>query len=225
VDKPKVSFSLDDKPFCDESWFFTQRLVASVRLDGGGDQHTFGPPYVPEWNEFFARRMHFDYRKLRIEPERIGLIINATDHDCFLYGLSVPALMEKLFESVGLRAKLSSGGLITRQLISRLGGVDGARVFKIPGVRRLLKTYGPREAFTKKAALELIGERDPNNPQANFADHRRLFIEPRDFGTDLTPQMVFAYGRASLPPRRLPGRSLGTDAIGCNQLDQTPESV
>jgi hypothetical protein len=27
----------------------------------------------------------------------------------------------------------------TRQLLARLGGVDGARVFKIPGVRRLLK--------------------------------------------------------------------------------------
>src|SRR5262249_33151575 len=193
VDKPKVSFSLDDKPFCGESWFFTQRLVASVRLHGGGDQHTFGPPYVPKWNEFFARRMHFDYRKLRIEPERIGIIINATDHDCFLYGLSVPALMEKLFESIGVRAKLSGGGLITRQLISRLGGVDGARVFKIPGVRRLFKAYGPRHAFTKKAALELIGKKDPNTPQASFADHRRLFIEPRDFGTDLTPQMVFSY--------------------------------
>ena len=116
--------------------------------------------------------MHFDYRKLRIEPERIGITINATDHDCFLYGLSVPALMEKLFESIGVRAKLSGGGLITRQLISRLGGVDGARVFKIPGVRRLFKAYGPRDAFTKKAALELIGKKDPNNPQASFADHR-----------------------------------------------------
>jgi len=101
--------------------------------------------------------------------------------------------MEKLFESIGVRAKLSGGGLITRQLISRLGGVDGARAFKIPGVRRLFKAYGPRDAFTKKAALELIGKKDPNNPQASFADHRRLFIEPRDFGTDLTPQMVFSY--------------------------------
>jgi hypothetical protein len=39
----------------------------------------------------------------------------------------------------------------TRQLLARLGGVDGARVFKIPGVRRLLKQYGPTQAFTKAA--------------------------------------------------------------------------
>ena len=76
LNKPKVSFSLDDKPFCGESWFFNQVLVASVKLYGGDAQHSFDPPYVPEWNEFFARRMHFIYNRLRIEPERIGIIIN-----------------------------------------------------------------------------------------------------------------------------------------------------
>jgi hypothetical protein len=163
-----VSFALNAKPFCADTWFYTQHLVASVTLYGGDNEHTFHPPYVPEWNEFFARRMHFEYNRLRIEPERIGIIIGATDHDTFLYGLPVPALMEQLFESVGLRAKLSGGGLITRQLISRLGGVDGARVFKIPGVRRLLKTYGPRDAFTKKAALQLIGGKITLRPRSRI---------------------------------------------------------
>jgi hypothetical protein len=191
--KPKVSFALNAKPFCADTWFYTQHLVASVRLYGGDNEHSFHPPYVPEWNEFFARRMHFEYNRLRIEPERIGIIIDAADHDTFVYGLPVPALVEQLFESVGLRAKLSSGGLIARQLISQLGGLGGARVLKIPGVRRLLKKYGPRDAFTKKAALHLIGGKDPDNPQATFADHKHLYIEPREIGTELTVAMVFAY--------------------------------
>jgi hypothetical protein len=190
---PKVSFSLNAKPFCSDGWFYTQHLVASVAVYGDDEHYTFRPPYVPEWNEFFARRMHLHYNKLRVEPERIGIIIDAADHDSFVYGLPVPALVEKLFESLGLHAKLSGGGLITRQLISRLGGLAGARVFKIPGVRRLLRTYGPRDAFTKKAALQLIGGDDPGNPQASFADHKHLYIEPREHGTELTPQMVFAY--------------------------------
>ena len=193
LDKPKVSFALNAKPFCADTWFYTQHLVASVALYGGDNQHSFHPPYVPEWNEFFARRMHFDYNRLRIEPERMGIIIDAADHDTFVYGLPVPALVEKLFESVGVRAKLSGGGLITRQLISQLGGLNGARVFKIPGVRHLLKTYGPRDAFTKNTALQFIGEKDPDNPQASFADHKHLYIEPREHFTELTPQMVFAY--------------------------------
>jgi hypothetical protein len=64
--------------------------------------------------------------------------------------------------------------------------VDGARVFKIPGVRRLLKQYGPTQPFTKPAALSLIGGKD-------FKDHEGLFIEPRDHGTPLTTTMVFTY--------------------------------
>src|SRR5262249_8315135 len=75
----------------------------------------------------------------------------------------------------------------------RLGGLNETRVFKIPGVRRLLKTYGPRDTFTKRAALQLIGGKDPHNPEANFADHKGLFIEPRARRTDLTAEMVFRY--------------------------------
>ncbi|MGA8616430.1 MAG: hypothetical protein WB760_32995 [Xanthobacteraceae bacterium] len=191
--KPKVSFALNDKPFSADGWFSTQHLVASVTVLNTDEDHTFNPPYVPEWNEFFARTMHFEYNKLRIEPERIGIIIDAADHASFVNGLPVGALVEKLFNSIGMRAKLSGGGLIARQLIARLGGVDGSRVFKIPGVRRLLKTYGPRAPFTKKSALQLIGQRDPDNPQSRFDDHKQLYIESRDFGTDLTPLMVFEF--------------------------------
>jgi hypothetical protein len=191
--KPRVSFALNAKPFSADSWFHSQHLVASIRLFGGDDQHTFHPPFVPEWNEFFARKMALHYNRLRIEPERIGLIIDGTSDDAFLYGLPNAALVEKLFDSAQLDAKLSGGGLITRQLITRVGGLDGARVFKIPGVRRLLKQYGPRDTFTRNAALQLIGKTDPANPLARFEDHKNLYIEPREHGTKLTPEMVFDY--------------------------------
>jgi hypothetical protein len=73
------------------------------------------------------------------------------------------------------------------------GGAGGARAFKIPGVRRLIKTYGLRASFTRDTALQLIGGRDPKNPAANFADHGNLFIEPRAWRTKLTPDMVFSH--------------------------------
>jgi hypothetical protein len=134
--------------------------MASMTLLGGDEQHTFHPPYVPEWNEFYSRTMHFQYDRLRIEPGRIGIVIDAADHDARLSALPTGDLMEKLFDSAGLTAVPSSGGLIARQLISRVGGVQGGRVFKIPGVRRLLKTHGPAAAFTMRTALQTIGERD-----------------------------------------------------------------
>ena len=190
---PRVSFALNSKPFAADQWFHTQHLVASVALRTHDEHHTFHPPFVPEWNEFYARQMHGVYNKLRVEPERIGVVVDVADHDSALSGLPVTALTEQLFASAGFNAKLSSGGLITRQVISRLGGIDGARVFKIPGVRRLLKQYGPREAFTKDAALQLIGQTVAGNPQGRFDDHKDLYIEPRPHGTELTPQMVFEY--------------------------------
>lgn len=67
------------------------------------------------------------------------------------------------------------------------------RPFKIPGVRRLLKTYGPTEPFKRSAALQLIGCKDPANPKANFKDYENLFIEPRPYGSKLTPSQVFTY--------------------------------
>ncbi len=149
--KPKISFPLDSKPFCSDNWFHTQHLVASLSFIGalyGDEQHTFVPPYVPELNEFYGRSQHL-YDKIRSEPGRIGLVIDAADPSSSLNATSVPDLFEKVFEMAGFKSKLSAGGLIARQLIAQLGGVDGARAFKIPGVRRLLKTYGPTDAFTK----------------------------------------------------------------------------
>jgi len=194
--KPKVSFSLDNKPFSDDVWFHTQHLVASLSFIGGlyGDErHILIPPFVPELNEFLARTMHFEYSKLRSESDRIGLVIDACDKTTSIYALPVADLMERVFGLAGFSASISAGGLIARQLILQLGGVDGARAFKIPGVRRLLKTHGPTAAFTKKGALELIGGRDSENPNASFKDYENLYIEPRPRNTKLDPAAVFTY--------------------------------
>jgi hypothetical protein len=194
--RPRVSFALSEKPFCGDVRFHQQHLVASVSLRGGlyaDELHSFEPPYLPEFNEFYARTMHLRYNKLRIEPGRLGLVIGAAEHDSFLYALPVTDLMERMFEMTGYEAKLSPSGLIARQLLARLGGLQGARVFKIPGVRRLLRTYGPMAAFTKRSALQLIGGRDPQNPEAGFSDHEGLYIEPRRKGGKLTPHEVFGY--------------------------------
>jgi hypothetical protein len=59
-------------------------------------------------------------------------------------------------------------------------------------VRRLIKTHGPNAAFTRRAALQLIGQTDPRTG-ARFEDHENLYIEQRKIGTKLTPPMVFGY--------------------------------
>ncbi|MGX9431605.1 MULTISPECIES: hypothetical protein [Bradyrhizobium] len=191
-DRIAVSFTLNEKPFSGEPWFYTQHLVASLKLYGVSDeQHTFTPPYVPELNEMAGRAMLLEYDKMRLEPDRVGVIVNATDHDVTLRALSVSEVIRHTFALCGLNAEPSNGGLITRQLASRMGGYNGGRAFKIPGVRRLIKTYGPNASFSKRAALQTIG-RANSITGARFSDHERLYIEPRRAGP-LTPIMVFEH--------------------------------
>jgi hypothetical protein len=194
--KPRMSFGLTDKPFSSDIWFHSQHLVASLSFIGGlygNEEYTLEPPYIPELNEFYSRSMHFQYDKLRIESERVGIVINATETDVSVSALPVADLFKQVFGLAGYSSKVSSSGLITRQLITQLGGLRGAVVFKIPGVRRLLRTHGPTDAFTKNAALQLIGGKDPANPDVSFRDHEHLYIEPRERDELLTTQRVFGY--------------------------------
>lgn len=193
--KPRVSFALADKPFSGDSWYHNQHLVASVSLIGVGTleaRQTFLPPYAPELNMFLGRSMHSDHRILRIEPERLGLVIDAADNDAFINSISPEELFVELFKQAGVSAKPSPAGLLARQLITQLGGVDGGRVFKVPGVRRLIKERGPTDSFTHKVAVHTIGSTDPDRPNARFKDHENLFIESRA-EPHLTPSMAFAY--------------------------------
>jgi len=193
-ERPRLSFALGEKPFASDNWFHTQHLVASVSFIGGlysDDLHTLKVPYVPELNEFLARKMLFVHNKMRVEPDRLGIIIDATDIDAAIYALPVDLLFEQIFKLGGIAAKPSSAGLIARQLLTQLGGLRGAAVFKIPGVRRLLRLYGPTDAFPQKAAYQEIGRRHPGD--TGFDQFHDLFIEARPRDTKLTPQDVFTY--------------------------------
>lgn len=192
---PNLRFPLKDKPFASDPWFFEQHLMASISVSGArgdGSNYTFVPPYLPELNEFAGRTMIMDYDGLRLEPEHVGIIIDAADVDLRLGAMPVPALIERIFALAGFEAKPSASGLITRQLVTSMGGPDGVRAFKIPGVRRLIKSFGPTHSFSKKDAINKIGSKDPDTGSM-FADHRNLHIEQRGPNTDLTPPMVFTH--------------------------------
>jgi hypothetical protein len=194
--QPRISFALTDKPYLSDYYVHHQLLAVSISFIGGlydDDKHTFDLPYVPELNEFFARTVHFDYSRVRVEPERIGLIVDANDHDAFLNAMPVSALTKKLFELGGFESAPSSGGRILRQLLTQLQGVQGARVFKIPGARNLLKKTGPRDSIARLDAFPIITDKSPAHRHGTFADHIDLHLGPRERGTKLTPPDVFAF--------------------------------
>ncbi len=193
---PRVTFALVDKPFDNDLDFSQQHLVASLSFIGGlyGDEHySFDVPYVPELNEFYARTMHFEYNKVRVEPERVGLVINAADHDAFLTAMPVADLVQQIFAMAGFDSKVSNSGRIVRQLLTQLGGLQGARVFKIPGARQLLKNFGPRDTFSRQVAHDTIIGKTPEHLKGTFAAHTKLFLSSRPINTKLTPPDVFAF--------------------------------
>lgn len=193
---PRVNFALADKPFNGDPHFSNQHLVASVSFVGGlyhDEQHTFNVPYLPELNEFYARAMHFHYDKLRVEPECVGLVIDAADHDSFLTAMPVADLVQRIFSMAGFESTLSNSGRIVRQLLTQLGGLQGARVFKIPGARQLLKKYGPHDTFSRDMAHNTIVGKTTEHPNGTFAAHKDLFLGPRPIHTKLTPPDVFTF--------------------------------
>jgi len=77
--------------------------------------------------------------------------------------------------------------------LMQLGGLQGARIFKVPGARNLLKKYGPRDTFSGSHARDSIVDKSSENTHGTFAPHADLFLEQRATDTKLTPPDVFAF--------------------------------
>jgi hypothetical protein len=158
-----------------------------------GEQFTFNLPYLPDLNPVAENIMRVQHSKLRLEPGRIGLVTNVLDNDLTFSAMPVQTLVERLFARAGIHAAPSSGGLIARQLIARMGGVDGTRAFKIGGVRQLIRTYGPTADFSKSSAVQIIAKPDPSHNFLPFSAHKDLFIEQRALDQNLKPTAVFEH--------------------------------
>jgi len=72
-----------------------------------------------------------------------------------------------------------------------MSGLEGCRVFKITGVRRLIEGRAAREGIARNAAVQTIIDRAPDG-RASFERHKDLYIVPRE-KPQLDPQDVFDY--------------------------------
>jgi hypothetical protein len=192
---PYVSFQLPDKPFFDDIQLHTQHVVVSVRPLVDITKHedrTFQIPFIPELNEYFGRKCYFIWDAARAEVDGLGIIIEVTRGHLTLHALESRSLITKIFEAFGMNAKPSQPGLIASRLIQQMGGLQGCRVFKIAGVRKLIEKYSPYQSFTKSAAVQIIGQNDPKTGEPNFSEYENLFIEYRESGK-LRPEDAFTY--------------------------------
>ncbi len=186
-----VSFSLPEMPAdADKSGRYShfQQLVAvvSATSDFEYPSYTLNPPFIRELNEFLSREIAVDPWKLRTGPDGIGLVVQLHDSSEWLYPVSHRDLILKVFELAGMTVELSPAGLLADQIIRGMREtepLEACRVFKIRGVRQLLKWSG--DSTTWNEAVATIG-------RAAFAKYKPLYIKARRT-PELAPQDAVSF--------------------------------
>lgn len=193
---PSVSFQLPSKPFAEETPLFDQHVVIAVDPGiglFGNERATLHTPFIPELNEYFGRQCLFDWDAARVELDGLGVISNASRSDLSLTALDVAELVSQVFGVAGVTAAPSKAGLIATRLIRQMGELQRCRPFKIPGVRKLIKKYGPDKWFTRSGAIEAIRDVDPVTNVPSFAEFEDIYIEQRAIGSKLKADAVLGY--------------------------------
>lgn len=189
---PSLSCELRSKPFYDEPQLHDQSLIVDIRpyTYSRNEESVFKYPHIPELNDYY--RGCFIVHEARSEREGLGAITEVTTDSLTLRALSVRELVSQTFGKFGMKTETSEAGRIASRLIQQMGGIQGCRVFKIAGVRKLVNKYKPLQSFTKSDAIQTIGQNDPATGRPQFEAYEQLYIEPRQRGK-LTPQQVFDF--------------------------------
>ena len=116
--------------------------------------------------------MWLDPDGVRIDEGGVGFVVDVTDELLQIRALETLEVFQKIFGLVGIGVERSQPGLVAHRLMKQMGGPQGCRVFKIPGVRELIQKYKPTESFVQSDAIQMIRGRD-------FTEYESLYIEAR----------------------------------------------
>ncbi len=135
-------------------------------------QHTLQLFNFYDMNEWCAREIYFHFNRLRIGSNGFSIIID-DDNFMTLRPIHLPKYLTKLLERAKINAIPSEAGKIANQIITQMGDIEGCRVFKITGVRSLLRTMNPLSKKTKNECCEIIADRKTDS----FKKFNNLYIE------------------------------------------------
>ena len=199
--RPSVALQFPEGSFFDERETRIQHFVVSIEFIGdlprkGGN--TFRTPYAPPLNEYYSNALHYGINDVRVERHGVGIVQSIADKNIILYSIKSLDIIQQLFRLYGLNTQPSRPGLICERLIKQMGDLQGCRIFKIRGVRKLIDDYRPGESFTRSAAIQAIRDVDPCTQKASFDDHQSLYLVPQKGsvprkGGKLKPEDAFLY--------------------------------
>lgn len=178
-----VTVPLSDKPFSAEKLYMQSYVISfNPRVEFEYAGFTLRPPHFSDLNEFYGQKIAMHPWSIRVENEGVGLIENMDRESVSLFPIKIEDMIIKVFERAGIKAKVSCPGRIASLIIKRMGGIEDCRVFKIRGVRKLLKECS---SITWGAAGRIIlGEQ--------FDKFKDLYIEERK-SRKLSPNDVIQF--------------------------------
>jgi len=136
----RVDVPLPEKPFSEDrkgsqSYVISFSLLTEFEYPG----YTLKIPNLPGLNEFCGRQVSLHPWNLRVKHKAFGLIEHLDKGSISIYPIKITDILIKLFEHAGLKANVSPAGRLANLIITSMNGIEGCRVFKIKGVRKLLK--------------------------------------------------------------------------------------
>lgn len=192
---PSITFSLAKKPLPEQLPRPCESQLWGVDVeswsDNGYEGYTLHPPFLPELNETMGRDLTFEPHGLRIGPEKITLIEDLHKEHIHLHPVERNRLWAEILKVAGLESEMSQPGRIAERLIFQMRDLEGTRVFKIPGVRKLVESRDARNGVTRGHATQMIFDKADDGSNS-FERHKRLFIEQREH-RDLTTNDVFDF--------------------------------
>jgi hypothetical protein len=195
-DSHQVSFQMPEMPTGDDDFYhYRQQYLAmhvSPLTEFEYDGHTLRLPNFPDLNNWYGHKLAVMSDDVRVKKDGVVLVVDTADAVKNMYPIRNDEIVKKLFERAGIEATDSQAGLITRKVIEQMGGLEGVRVFKIPGVRKLLKGLGPNDLTIKSNATRIIQDIDEATSDNSFRAHEDLHVQARTT-EKLKPDDVFKY--------------------------------
>ncbi len=140
--------------------FPAPKLVATINSYSGHEypNYTLRLPYIRSLNEDFGRDVlsMSGYEDLRVEQDGVGVIVETSDRTLEMYPISFYSVIQKVLNSAGIASSLSQAGLMTQRILEKIEGLFGASIFKVTGVRKLIRQTGVEKAITRGEATKQI---------------------------------------------------------------------
>lgn len=133
-------------------WLVT--VSATGEFDYSG--YTVRIPSVPPLNRWAARELG-QFHELRLNGGTVGIVARPGETNVRMRLVRHEDLAAALFDLIGFKATLSPAGRATKQIIAQMGGLERCRLFRLHGVRELLRR--PSRPYSWQEAMQCIEDK------------------------------------------------------------------